>query len=851
MSRKTSSELGPISSFWNLPRVNLTKALGSPADGLDDAEAARRHAVVGRNQESETSPFAAVSDLVRLVLNPLVLILLVASAVSAVLGDRVGSLIVLAIVLISVLLDFYQTSRSQQAARTLAKLIVTTATVRRGGKPREVPFDDLVPGDVIELSAGDLVPADARLLQSRFLAVNQAALTGESLPVDKVDADLDRPTADPSEATNAVFLGSAVVSGTAMALVVNTGAATELGQIGHSLHRKPAATEFERGMHGFSSLIARTVLFLVLLVFFFNAWFGRSPLESFLFAVALAVGLTPEFMPMIVTVTLAEGALRMAKKRVIVRHLQAIQNFGAIDVLCSDKTGTLTRGKVQVERLVRPFGGEDARLIELAYLNAAFETGFSNLLDEALRALACPAAAEHLVKVDELPFDFVRRRSSVVLRDPSGGTSLLVTKGAPESVVPACRFVEGQEGIRDLGDAERLAIQNVFETESARGCRSLAVAYRPLDGATNCELSDEDNLTFVGLVSFADPPLDDVAATIAGLQADGVSLKILTGDDAIIARHVCEEVGLDVARVVTGPEIDRLGDTALGTVAETANLFARLTPIQKNRVLSALQARGHVVGFLGDGINDAPSLHAADVGISVASATDVARDAAEIILLDSSLAVLREGIVEGRKSFGNIMKYIMMGTSSNFGNMFSMAGATLFLPFLPLRPVQILLNNLLYDLSQVMLPADDVDPELTVLPKKWDMRLIRDFMLVFGPISSVFDYLTFGLLWLVYHATPALFRTGWFVESLASQILVIYVIRTIRLPWKSRPSRGLVISTLGALAVGLLFPFSPLADDLGFTSLPLSFFAFLFVAVVVYLLLVDLAKVRFFQHHRL
>lgn len=848
MEHGLSTTIGPIPRFWNLPRTALAKSLESGADGLSQREAVRRHSTLGNRRAVTLGRFGALSELVRLALDPLVVILIVASLVSAVLGDRVGSLIVLTIVVLSLALDFYQTARSNRAATRLARMIVTTATVRREGKIEEVPFDDLVPGDLIHLSAGDLVPADARVVQSHFLAVNQATLTGESLPVDKGDADLAQPTEDSAEATNAVFLGTSVVSGDGLALVVNVGAATELGHIGRSLAKKPPATEFERGMHAFATLIARTVVLLVLFVFFVNAWFGRDPIESFLFAVALAVGLTPEFMPMIVTVTLAEGALRMAKKRVIVRHLQAIQNFGAIDILCSDKTGTLTAGKVRVARIIAPFGGDPTRIGTLAYLNAAFETGLVNALDEAVRALPRPPDADRLTKLDELPFDFVRRRSSVVLREPTGRT-LLITKGAPESVLQACSSVESHGEIRLLDEAACATITDAFRGQSEAGFRSLAVAYREVSDALAYAPSDERDLVFIGLVSFEDPPLADVAETIAGLKSDGITLKILTGDDPLIARHVCGAVGLAVEKVITGPDVDRLTDPALGAVAEETTLFARLTPAQKNRVLAALKARGHVVGFLGDGINDAPSLHAADVGISVSGASDVAREAAEIILLEPSLAVLRDGIVEGRKSYGNIQKYVMMGTSSNFGNMFSMAGATLFLPFLPLLPIQILLNNLLYDLSQVMLPSDDVDPELTARPKKWDVRLVRDFMVFFGPISSIFDYLTFGVLWLVYHATPELFRTGWFVESLATQILVVYVIRTARPPWKSRPSRGLVLSTVGALAVGLILPLTPLATALGFIVPPPLFYAFLIAAVAIYLTLVEVGKRRFFDRH--
>jgi Mg2+-importing ATPase len=838
------------SSFWNAPLTSLYSLTDSSSSGLAETEARRRLELLGSNDPTARNRFGPLTELLRLLLNPLVLILLVASVVSALLGDPIGSLIVSAIVLISVALDFFQTYRSQAAAERLASLVATTATVRRDGKLVELPFRALVPGDVIRLSAGDLVPADGRIISGRFLSVNQAALTGESLPADKDDRDLAQSTSDPADAANAVFLGSSVVSGTAEALVVNTGLNTELGHIGRSLRDKPPVTEFERGMHDFANLIARTVVLLVLFVFLVNAWFGRNALESFLFAVALAVGLTPEFMPMIVTVTLAEGALRMAKKRVIVRHLPAIQNFGAIDVLCSDKTGTLTRGNVQVARIVNPLSANATGVAELACLNSALETGLSNALDAAIRQLPEAAYAEHFEKIDELPFDFVRRRASVVARGDAGQI-LLVTKGAPESVLSICRSyqIDGQDS--PLGDAERQKIEAEFRAQSEQGFRSLAVAIRHVEARPSYATEDEADLTFVGLISFEDPPLPDVAATIEGLGEDGIRLKILTGDDPVIARHVCQQVGISVERVVTGPEVDQLTDPALEAVADEVTLFARLTPIQKNRIIRALKARGHVVGFMGDGINDAPSLHAADVGISVAGAVDVAREAAEIILLESSLSVLRDGIIEGRKSFGNIMKYIMMGTSSNFGNMFSMAGATLFLPFLPLLPVQILLNNLLYDLSQIMLPTDEVDRELTLKPKKWDMRLVRDFMLLFGPISSLFDYLTFGVLWLIYRAQPELFRTGWFIESLATQVLVIYVIRTVRPPWLSRPSRPLVLSTLAALAVGMILPLTPANRVLGFAPPPPIFYVFLVAAVIAYLVLVETGKRWFFRHHRL
>jgi Mg2+-importing ATPase len=848
MGLRASSPPTIADHFWSFPLADLYRRLDASPDGLTTPEAARRRLRFGPNDPAPPRQYAAARELARLVLSPLVVILLLAAGLSFGLGDHLTATIIGAIVLISVAIDFAQTHRSAIAAQRLAGLVATTATVRRDGHFGEAPFTQLVPGDVITLSAGDLAPADCRLLCSHFLSVNEAALTGESLPVEKA-ADAVAGAAA-SEAGNALFLGSSVVGGTAEALVVHTGAATELGHIGRALASKTPTTEFERGMGAFAALIARTVAFLVLFVFLVNAWFGRNPLESFLFAVALAVGLTPEFMPMIVSVTLAQGALRMARQQVIVKRLPAIQNLGAIDVLCSDKTGTLTAGEVQIAGLRNPWQTDTHPLAELACLNAAFETGLSSPLDRAILQLPELAGTAAWEKLDELPFDYLRRRVSVVARHPDG-RRLLVTKGAPESVLAVCRTGLAAEGMRQLGDRERVEVTAAFAEESGRGHRSLAVAYREVGDQPGYTPADEANLTFAGLISFEDPPLPGVADTIAALAGLHVTLKILTGDDPLIARRVCEQVGFALDRVMTGPELDQISDPALGAIAEQVSLFARLTPAQKNRVILALKRRGHVVGFLGDGINDAPSLHAADVGISVAGAVDVARDAADIILLEKRLAVLHDGIIEGRRSFGNIMKFIMMATSSNFGNMVSMAGATLVLPFLPLLPVQILLNNLLYDLSQLTIPGDAVDPELTATPKQWNMHLVRDFMLVFGPISSLFDYATFGALWFIFHAQPELFRTGWFVESLATQMLVIYVIRTMRAPWRSRPSPALLTSTLLALAAGVVLPLTPLASELGFAAPPLLLYPFLFGVVLVYLALAEAAKRWFYRRHAL
>lgn len=837
-----------LDQFWEYSAAEVCASLETSASGLTSSDASKRLRLYGHNDARPRRTTGLVGEIGRLILSPLVIILLLASGISFAVGDHVGATIIGTMVVLSLSLDFYQTHRSATAARRLAQLVATTASVSRDGAVQEIPFALLVPGDIIHLGVGDLVPADCRLLSGRSLSVNEAALTGESLPVEKSAEAVVHGNV--SNALNAVFLGSSVLGGAADAIVVHTGASTELGHISRSLAAKAPETEFERGMGAFATLIARTVAFLVLFVFLVNTLFGRNPLESFLFAVALAVGLTPEFMPMIVSVTLAEGAVRMSRHRVIVKHLSAIQNLGAVDVLCSDKTGTLTEGEVKVADLDSPWGASEQRIAELACLNSAFATALASPLDRAILQLPEHTRISGAVKLGELPFDFVRRRVSVLVRT-GDGCALLLTKGSPESVIEVCTRRLTESGTQPLDGASRQEAQAAFVRESEQGHRSLAVAFREIADPQAPDALSEEDLTYAGLVSFEDPPQPGVAETVLALARKDVALKILTGDDPVIAQRVCDSVGLVVSRVVTGQEVDRLSDPALGAVAEKAEVFARLTPEQKHRVLLALKHRGHVVGYLGDGINDAPSLHAADVGISVAGAVDVARDAADIILLEKSLSALLDGITEGRRSFGNIMKYIMMATSSNFGNMFSMAGATLFLPFLPLLPVQILLNNLLYDLSQLTIPSDAVDEELTLTPKKWNMHLVRDFMLVFGPISSVFDFVTFGALWFFFRAQPELFRTGWFVESLATQTLVIFVIRTMRAPWKSRPRWSLVASVTAILCIGIGVPFSPLAADLGFAVPPLAFYPFLLVVVLVYLALVEMAKRFFYRRHSL
>jgi len=822
-------------------------------NGLSSEEANRRLTEHGPNELTPRRRAASVIQILRLFANPLIIILLVASVVSAFLGERLNATIIVLMVLFSVALNFLQTYRSERAAERLRQQVAPTATTLRDGKWVEIHRRDVVPGDVIRLLAGDLVPADARLLQARDLHVNQASLTGESLPTEKealsVEGKGDR-VAD----RGMVFLGTSVVSGTATAEVVATGRATSFGDIAARLAARPPETEFERGTRAFGLLIMQTVFLLVVFVFLVSAALRHDPFESLLFAIALAVGLTPEFLPMITTVTLGQGAVQMSRQKVIVKHLEAIQNFGSMDVLCCDKTGTLTSGDTVLDQHLDPFGNSAERVFLLAYLNSFFETGVENSINKAIlrKGAASPldlAILEHdhpdiagYQKLDEIPFDFERRRLSIVVQ--AGDEYLLIAKGAPESVLAVCSRYELDGQSFPLDSQMKARCQATYETLSADGFRVLAVAYRKMTHQSRYRAMDEHDLVLAGYVTFFDPPLQDAAEVIESLRRDGVEVKILTGDNELVARHVCSRVGLDSGHIVMGEELDRMSDAALDQVSVQATVFARVSPAQKNRIIIALKNRGHVVGFLGDGINDAPSLHAADVGISVSNAVDVAKDAAQIILLENNLKVLHSGIIAGRKAFGNVMKYLLMGTSSNFGNMFSMAGASLFLPFLPMLPTQILLNNFLYDLAQITIPTDNVDPSFIRKPRRWDIAIIRKFMLYIGPISSVFDFLTFFIMLKVFQASEQLFHTGWFVESLATQTLVLFIIRTGGNPLRSRPSVPLTVTTLLVVVVGIVLPFTPLGGVLGFTPLPAKYFLFLLGMTVTYLLLVEAVKRR-------
>jgi Mg2+-importing ATPase len=818
-----------------------------PWPGLTSDQAAERLDRFGPNDPTPVRRGALAIEILLLFLNPLVVILLVAALISAILGQRVDAAIIVFIVVLSIAINFAQTFRSRRAIERLREHVSLTATVLRDGSWQEIKRYEVVPDDIVRLSAGDLVPADAQLVEARDLYVQQAALTGESMPAEKHARPGDKSTEGTPEAPDRVFLGTSVVSGTAVAKILTTGPRTQFGSIAERLSERPQETEFEHGLRRFGMLITRTVFFLVLFILVVRVAMHKDAFESFVFAVALAVGLTPEFLPMITSVTLARGAVRMARDQVVVKHLPAIQNFGSIDVFCSDKTGTLTTGVMSLHGSFDPFGQASDRALALGYLNSKFESGIRSPLDEAL--LRTPQADGDYCKRDEIPFDFNRRRLSIVVahENQPDGEQLLITKGAPEGILAVCESYESGGAVSTLTPEHLRRIRAAYENFFAQGFRVLAVGYRVLRNHREFSLADESALTLAGFLAFADPPTPDAAESLAAMKRDGVQVKILTGDHDMVARHICAQVGLENPEIVLGDELDEMTDPALGHVAEQATVFARVSPMQKLRIISALRRRGHVVGYMGDGINDAPSLHAADVGISVSSAVDVARDAAAIILLKPGLGILHRGIIEGRRASGNVLKYLLMGTSSNFGNMFSMAAASIFLPFLPMLSTQILLNNFMYDAAQITIPSDNVDDAYLRSPQRWDMRLIRNFMIFIGPISSIFDFLTFYIMLRYFHAGEALFHTGWFVESLATQTLVLFVIRTMGNPLRSRPSGPLAFTTIAVVLIGVILPFSPLAAILGFTPLPAPYFAFLGASIVIYLLLVEIAKRRLFS----
>lgn len=816
--------------------------------GLSGGDAKSRLSRYGPNvlrRQHERSP---LREFLRRFRNPLVLILLTASAISAFVGEITDFVIIGVIVMLSVTLDFVQEHRASSAAEKLRLSVALRTKVLRDGKPQDIPVSEVVPGDIVLVAAGNLIPADARVVEARDLFVQQALLTGESYPVEKRPGELQATATSLQDAGNAVFMGTSVISGSARILVAKTGSDTAIGSIADSLLRPAAPTSFETGVRSFGMLIMRLTFLMVLFVVLVNAFFHKPWLESFLFAVALAVGLTPELLPMVISITFARGALRMARNKTIVKRLSAIQDLGSMDILCTDKTGTLTEAKIRLERHIDPDGRSSERVLELAYLNSFFETGVKSPLDDAI------LEHEHIevgtwTKIDEVPFDFERRRVSVLIDD--GAHRWLVVKGAPDEIVGLCASYESGETRQQLAvDTAALAmLRGRYRALEEDGFRVLGIAWREVPAEhSHAMVDDESELVLAGFAGFLDPPKASAAPALAALEKSGIAIKIVTGDSELVTQHVCKQLNIPVAGLLTGKDIAALDDRALQARVEGANLFCRVSPAQKERVILALKARRHVVGYLGDGINDAPSLHAADVGLSVDSAVDVAKEAADVILLKHNLHVLHAGVVEGRRTFGNISKYILMGTSSNFGNMFSMAGAALFLPFLPMLPTQILLNNLLYDFSEVPVPLDHVDAIEMRNPRQLDLAFIRNFMIAVGLVSSLFDFMTFYLLLMMMRAHEGLFQTGWFVESLCTQVLVIFVIRTRYSPLKSRPHPALLITSLTIVGVALILPSLPVAAHFGLVPLPPQFYAMLFVLTASYLALVEFVKRRFYRH---
>ena len=846
-----------------LPADEALSRLESNRQGLTDAEVGKRRATWGRNVIAHERPPRWYALLARAFANPFNLVLTVLATLSWLTGDREGVYVIGAMVLLSTGLRFFQEFKSHNAALALRALVRTSATVERGGdefpqgatpaaRRREVPMDELVPGDIVYLSAGDMVPADVRLLGAKDLFVSQSAMTGESLPVEKFDAPPAGVTAQSTfDLATICFMGTNVVSGTATSVVVNTGGRTATGSMARGLLGRRPTTAFDVGVQQVSWLLIRFMLVMVPVVILINGLTKGNWVEALLFGLAVAVGLTPEMLPMVVTANLAKGAVAMSKHKTIVKRLDAVQNFGAMDVLCTDKTGTLTQDKVVLERHLNVVGEEDDWVLSLAYLNSYYQTGLKNLLDVAVLEhgeLNQQLSIDHAYgKIDEIPFDFVRRRMSVVV-DHEGKQHQLICKGAVEELLAVCRWVRDEDHLTELDHARRDVAEDIVAELSADGFRVVAVAYRDFaPRSAPYTKADESELVLAGFIGFLDPPKESAGPALRAFATHGVKVKVLTGDNELVSRKVCRDVGFDAGRIVLGQELRALDDAALGELADRSSVFAKMTPDDKVRVVRVLRARGHTVGFLGDGINDAGALREADVGISVDTAVDVAKESADLILLEKSLMVLEDAVIEGRKTFGNTIKYIKMAASSNFGNMFSVLVASAFLPFLPMLPAQILIQNLLYDFSQAAIPFDNMDADWIAVPRPWKANDIGRFMLFIGPISSVFDITTFLILWYVFGANnvehASLFQSGWFIEGLASQTLIVHMIRTARVPFlQSRASWPVLITTATVILAGVAMPFSRFGASVGMRPLPWTYFPFLVLVLLSYTLLTQVVK---------
>jgi P-type Mg2+ transporter len=834
----------PHTDFYSVPLADLLQQLQAGAAGLTGAEAQARLARYGPNRAAPKAHSTTLGLLLSQFSSPIILILLFAVGLSFFLADDTDAIIILVIVLASGLLGFWQEHGATNAVAKLLAMVQIKTRVVRDGAALEVPVEDVVPGDVVVLSAGDVIPGDARLIDSKDLFADEAVLTGETFPVEKTAGELPADTAL-ARRTNTLFMGTHVVSGSGTAVIVLTGAGTQFGQISQRLKLRPPETEFEHGVRHFGYLLMEITLLMVVAIFAVNVYLARPVLDSLLFALALAVGLTPQLLPAIISVNLAHGAQEMARQKVIVKRLAAIENFGSMNVLCSDKTGTLTEGEVKLHAALDVNGKDSEQVLLYAYLNATYQSGFVNPIDEAIHAYRQFDLTGY-AKLDEVPYDFIRKRLSVLVAAPDG-RHLLITKGAATSVMAICSSAARPDStIKDLVSAQPQLEQTRAEL-SSQGFRTLGVAYRDLGAATTIKKEDETGLTLAGLVVLFDPPKAGVVETIGRLKDLGVTLKIITGDNRLVAHYVGETMGLPDPQIVTGADLHVMSDAALLNRVGRTDIFAEVEPNHKERIIIALRKAGNVVGYIGDGINDASAIHAADVGISVMNAVDVAKEAADIVLLERDLAVLIGGVQAGRVTFMNTLKYVFMASSANFGNMFSMAGASLLLPFLPLLPQQILLTNLLTDFPEMTIATDTVDTEWVARPRRWDVKFIRNFMLIFGPLSSVFDFLTFGVLLFLFHAGPALLRSGWFVESVVSACLVVLIVRTRQPFFRSRPSRYLLGASLAVIVVAVILPFTPVGALVGFAPLPATLLVALAVIVALYVTSAELAKSLFYR----
>ncbi len=830
-------------AFWSLPIAEMLQNLQSAPQGLTNDQAREQLARYGSNLLKPRERSDALTLLLSQFKSPIILILLFAAGLSLFLHDPADALIIVTIVFMSGLLGFWQERGAAHAVEKLLAMVQTKAVSLRDGSPQEIPAEEVVPGDVIILSAGGSIPGDCLILESKNLFVNEATLTGETYPVEKTVGVL-APETSLSQRKNALFMGTHVVSGTGRALVVRTGTETEFGKVSERLKLRPPETDFQRGVRRFGYFLMEVTLVLVIAIFAINVYLARPVLDSFLFSLALAVGLTPQLLPAIISVNLSHGANRMAQQKVIVKRLTSIENFGSMNVLCSDKTGTLTEGVVRLHAAFDVNGNESEKVLFYAYLNAIYETGFTNPIDEAIRSHRRLDVSDYR-KLDEVPYDFIRKRLSIMAS--RNGIHLMVTKGALTNVLAVCSLAEVAGGkIVDIATV-REQVQERFEEFSNKGFRMLGIAYRDVNHDSVITKDHEAGMTLLGFVTVFDPPKPGIIDTINRLEDLGVKLKIITGDNQLVAANVSQQVGLSNPQTLTGPELRQMSDEALLQRVNEVDVFAEVEPNQKERIIVGLRKAGNVIGHMGDGINDASALHAADVGISVDGAVDVAKEAADIVLLEKDLGVLLEGVREGRRTFANTLKYVFMATSANFGNMFSMAGASLFLSFLPLLPKQILLTNLMTDFPEMAIATDTVDSQMVEQPRRWDINFIRRFMITFGILSSVFDYLTFGVLMLILHATTEQFRTGWFLESVVSATLIVLVIRSRRSFLKSLPGRYLLLATLVIAGITIIFPFTPLGRVFGFSPLPSSFLLFMGIIVAAYIVTAEMVKQVFYK----